>query len=45
MSEQLHPHWRIQYIRTRKEPGAGSPFAALLAAGVAPLTLAVAEPV
>jgi len=33
MSEQLHPHWRIQYIRTRKEPGAGSPFAALLAAG------------
>ena len=32
MSEQLHPHWRIQYIRTRKEPGAGSPFAALLAA-------------
>ncbi len=31
MSEQLHPHWRIQYIRTRKEPGAGSPFAALLA--------------
>ena len=32
MSEQLHPHWRIQYIRTRKEPGAGSPFAGLLAA-------------
>ena len=32
MSEQLHPHWRIQYIRSRKEPGAGSPFAALLAA-------------
>ena len=31
MSEQLHPHWRIQYIRSRKEPGAGSPFAALLA--------------
>ena len=32
MSEQLHPHWRIHYIRSRKEPGAGSPFAALLAA-------------
>jgi ATP adenylyltransferase len=32
MSEQLHPHWRIQYIRSRKVPGAGSPFAALLAA-------------
>jgi ATP adenylyltransferase len=32
MSEQLHPHWRIQYIRSRKAPGAGSPFAALLAA-------------
>ena len=32
MSAQLHPHWRIQYIRSRKEPGAGSPFAALLAA-------------
>ena len=33
MSEQLHPYWRIQYVRSRKEPGAGSPFAALLAAG------------
>jgi ATP adenylyltransferase len=32
MSEQLHPHWRIQYIRARNVPGAGSPFAALLAA-------------
>ena len=32
MAEQLHPHWRIQYIRSRKEPGSGSPFAALLAA-------------
>lgn len=32
MSELLHPYWRIQYIRTRKLPGAGSPFAALLAA-------------
>jgi len=31
MTEQLHPHWRIQYIRSRKEPGAGSPFAGLLA--------------
>lgn len=33
MSEHLHPYWRMQYIRSRKEPGAGSPFAALWAAG------------
>lgn len=31
MSEQLHPYWRIDYIRSRKAPGAGSPFAAMLA--------------
>lgn len=33
MSSHLHPYWRIHYIRSRKVPGAGSPFAALLAAG------------
>ena len=33
MSERLHPYWRMQYIQTRKDPQAGSPFASLLAAG------------
>ena len=33
MPNHLHPYWRMQYIRSRKDPQAGSPFAALLAAG------------
>jgi ATP adenylyltransferase len=33
MPEHLHPYWRLRYIQSRKDPQAGSPFAALLAAG------------
>ncbi len=33
MPNHLHPYWRMQYIQSRKDPQAGSPFAALLAAG------------
>ena len=33
MPNHLHPYWRMQYIRSRKDPQAGSPFASLLAAG------------
>ena len=33
MPEHLHPYWRLRYIQSRKDPAAGSPFAALLAAG------------
>jgi len=32
MAEHLHPYWRMDYIRTRKDPRATSPFADLLAA-------------
>jgi ATP adenylyltransferase len=32
MPNHLHPYWRMQYIRSRKDPQAGSPFASLLAA-------------
>ena len=33
MPNHLHPYWRMQYIQSRKDPQAGSPFAALLASG------------